>query len=213
MLEPLPNPAILTTPYHYSARAESSPANPRQAEFIAGRFCAAKALHALDPSLTQDVGRHANGSPLWPKGIVGSITHTQGFVSAAVAKCETTLGLGIDSENMEKLDVMDAAKEVVMGDSEQQLLTTLSYSADEGRMLIFCAKESIYKCLYPLVQHSFDFHALTIDAIDSAIHTFRFHVVEPLHPDFPAGFQAQGRFEFSHGCVHTAVELSAIKKR
>jgi hypothetical protein len=57
----------------------------RRAEFAAGRACARAALRRLGingwPLL---VG--SKREPLWPAGVVGSITHTDGLVAAAVSR-------------------------------------------------------------------------------------------------------------------------------
>ena len=61
----------------------------RQWEFTAGRLCAVQAIRGLGGSETEiPVGER--GEPIWPKGFVGSITHTQGYAAAAVAVAATT---------------------------------------------------------------------------------------------------------------------------
>src|SRR5688572_29707947 len=52
----------------------------RQAEFRAGRYCAMTALTALDARFAGcEVGRADSGAPVWPAGIVGSISHSDGM--------------------------------------------------------------------------------------------------------------------------------------
>src|SRR5687768_5342608 len=49
----------------------------RQAHYRAGRYCAMKAMSALDAGFaTHPVDRAVDGAPVWPRGVVGSITHT-----------------------------------------------------------------------------------------------------------------------------------------
>ena len=73
-----------------------SASRARVAEFIAGRLCAKAALRQL--GATPIVGVAVGGRPSWSNGYVGSITHTSGFASAAVAPSSELLGIGIDSE-------------------------------------------------------------------------------------------------------------------
>src|SRR5688572_21941564 len=56
----------------------------RRRDFILGRNCARKALAALGHG-NAVIERRGNGAPLWPDGIVGSITHTSGYAAALVA--------------------------------------------------------------------------------------------------------------------------------
>src|SRR5437667_3257012 len=59
----------------------------RRLEFAAGRQCAHEALRVLAPlDGHSPIGIALDRSPVWPPGFVGSIAHTQGFASAAVAR-------------------------------------------------------------------------------------------------------------------------------
>src|SRR5688500_17157468 len=73
----------------------------RQMQFRAGRYCAMKAMEALDPQFAgHHVRRGATGAPVWPLGLAGSITHTDDFASAVVASTATAVSLGIDTERV-----------------------------------------------------------------------------------------------------------------
>src|ERR1700688_5221299 len=71
----------------------------RQREFLAGRWCAKQALQCLGAGSTH-VAMAGDRAPIWPDGVVGSITHTGGFVAAAVAWAADIAGVGIDSEEI-----------------------------------------------------------------------------------------------------------------
>src|SRR3979409_1002599 len=47
----------------------------RQREFLAGRWCAEEALQCLGAGSTH-VAMAKDRAPIWPDGVVGSITHT-----------------------------------------------------------------------------------------------------------------------------------------
>ena len=82
-------------------------AHKRRAEFLAGRFCAQRALLRLTHQINSP-GINADRSPLWPLGCVGSITHSDSWAAAIVAKQAHYLGLGLDIER--SLSVLDAEK-------------------------------------------------------------------------------------------------------
>lgn len=123
----------------------------RRREFSAGRYCARQALRTLgfeDTPIMHD----QNGAPLWPQGIVGSITHSTTHAAATIAQDSRLRGLGIDMETVSRVSPAIANK--ILTESE---LTTLQCHPDPAEQqrqlaLLFSAKESIYKCLHPLLQ-------------------------------------------------------------
>nr|MDT0526133.1 4'-phosphopantetheinyl transferase [Streptomyces sp. DSM 41633] len=69
----------------------------RRNEFTTVRYCARQALGELGvgpvPILKGD-----KGEPCWPDGIVGSLTHCQGFRGAVVGRVGGVRSVGIDAE-------------------------------------------------------------------------------------------------------------------
>ena len=88
----------------------ASMALSRLTEFSQGRKHARQALAQLGVVVTS-IPMSADRSPVWPQGVVGSISHMPadaqrnqpGWVIAAVAKSEHCAGLGIDLERTECL--------------------------------------------------------------------------------------------------------------
>src|SRR5262249_37950297 len=69
----------------------------RRYEFATGRRCARAALAQLGfPPAPLLAG--PDRAPLWPDGVVGSITHTDSYRAAAVARAEQLCSVGIDAE-------------------------------------------------------------------------------------------------------------------
>jgi len=71
--------------------------NRRRIEFATGRYCAKKAISWLGVTPSAIVigdGRE----PVWPSGIVGSITHCSGYCAAVAAKSSQVLSIGIDAD-------------------------------------------------------------------------------------------------------------------
>lgn len=121
----------------------------RRAEFTTARRCAREALAALGAAAAAvPVGEKR--SPVWPRGVVGSITHTQGFRGAAVAWSSELRSVGIDAEQHGPLPegVLDA----VSAPGERAVLAALAASHPDvcWDRLLFSAKESVYKTWFPL---------------------------------------------------------------
>ncbi len=137
----------------------------RRGEFAGGRACARRALRALgvEPG---PILSGARGEPLWPAGVVGAITHCDGYRAAAVAHAADLLTIGIDAEPHEPLP------EGLVGDiarpEELPRLAELARSdpAVHWDRLLFSAKESVYKAWYPLAERwlGFEDATLTVDA-------------------------------------------------
>lgn len=136
----------------------------RRREFATGRACARAALERLGrqagPILA---GEH--GEPLWPPGVVGSITHCAGFRAAAVAAAQTAglLSIGIDAEPHAPLPrgVIDR----IARPEERSGLAALS-DAEPGvhwDRLLFSAKESVYKAWFPLARGRLGLKEVAID--------------------------------------------------
>jgi 4'-phosphopantetheinyl transferase EntD len=97
-----------------------------------------------------------SGAPIWPAGVVGSLTHDSRVAIAAVGRCRDVAALGIDVEPAEPLpsDLLD----LVATPQERLKIADDPY---HGRLL-FAAKEAVYKAVYPLDQTFLDHHDVQI---------------------------------------------------
>ncbi|HTQ34349.1 MAG TPA: hypothetical protein VMI30_09280 [Stellaceae bacterium] len=75
---------------------------PRLAEFVTTRHCARLALRRFDIA-DSPILRGPKREPLWPAGIVGSLTHCADYRAAAVARLSDILSIGIDAEPHEPI--------------------------------------------------------------------------------------------------------------
>lgn len=75
----------------------ASAAPTRRRDFALGRACAHSALAQLGLG-DGPILKAPDGAPLWPAGLVGSITHTRGYAAALVARAPDCSGLGVDAE-------------------------------------------------------------------------------------------------------------------
>jgi 4'-phosphopantetheinyl transferase EntD len=131
------------------AELVSRATDKRRREFTTGRECARVALGKLGVS-PGPILRGERGAPLWPPGIIGSITHCAGYRAAAVARAGDLTAIGLDAEPNDPLPrgVLD----VVSRPAERARLAALA-GAELGvcwDRLLFCAKESVYKAWFPL---------------------------------------------------------------
>jgi 4'-phosphopantetheinyl transferase EntD len=179
----------------------------RRAEFTTARTCAREALAALGaPAEAVPVGEKR--APVWPDGVVGSITHTRGFRGAAVAWRSVVRSVGIDAEVHDALPrgVLDA----VSSPDERSALSALSASRPDVAWdrLLFSAKESVYKTWFPLTGRWLGFEdAELVPAVDG---TFRARLlVEGPTVDGVVVSSFEGRWAVDGGILVTAVALPA----
>ncbi len=160
----------------------------RQREFRAGRHCAHTALQKLGLP-RQAVLRDANRAPLWPEGYLGSISHCQELCIAACAKQHPIISLGLDVEPLKPLK--PGLEKYIHTTAETAYLESFSPRLPER--LVFSAKESLYKCFYPLLETFFGFHAVEI-AIDDQNHQFGFKPTGNPKIHFPENLEFYGHY-------------------
>ena len=113
----------------------------RQKEFRAGRTCARQLLGNLGQANTPVV-MSSDHSPVWPVGIVGSISHVDTLCSVAVAHRANIRSLGIDMAKRGSLD--DTLYGVVLTHKEVAWLTSLpSKKQNETATLMFSSLKFI----------------------------------------------------------------------
>jgi 4'-phosphopantetheinyl transferase EntD len=180
----------------------------RRREFATGRDCARRALERLGVEAVP-VPAGNRGEPVWPEGVVGSITHCRGYRGCAVAATTDLAAIGIDAEPHEPLPEGLAAR--VAGAEERGGLAELARAEPEiaWERLLFSAKEALYKAWYPLTERwlGFEDAVLTIDRRERTFAT-RLLVPEPrLDGEEPRDFE--GRWLVEDGLVLTAVAVSS----
>jgi 4'-phosphopantetheinyl transferase EntD len=177
----------------------------RRSEFIAGRTCARRAMAALGEravAIPQGVDR----APVWPDGLVGSITHTDTWCAAAVARrSDGVRALGLDVESDEPIR-MELAR--IICRPEERAFIRAQPAAQRGRLtkLLFSAKESAYKCQYALSGRMLSYHAMRID-LDLPARRFT-AVFQVDAAPFAAGDELSGELLVDSGYLMTAVALA-----
>lgn len=112
--------------------------------FIAGRLAADKALQALQHS--DAVGRAVDGSPLWPDGVVGSISHTQQLAGAAVASEKKYTRIGLDLEVPRTLRA-PVWRRIATPNEKERLHRLIGEERDHQVCRLFSLKEAAFKAL------------------------------------------------------------------
>ncbi|MBL7620905.1 4'-phosphopantetheinyl transferase superfamily protein [Frankia sp. AgB1.8] len=121
----------------------------RRREFTAGRVCARRAMARLGVAPAPLLAG-PNREPLWPAGLVGSITHCEGYRAAAVARAGDVLSIGIDAEP--NGPTPDGVLDRIALPAEISWVRAAARVEPEVHWdrLLFCAKESVYKTWFPL---------------------------------------------------------------
>jgi enterobactin synthetase component D len=179
----------------------------RQTEFLAGRFCVREALRVCAPEHAASlVGVGPHREPVWPPGIVGSVTHAEGLASAAVARRMHLRSIGLDAEQIiDPSSVNDILESIACSDELARITRETGWTAATALTAIFSAKEALFKCLFPEVRRYFDFRDAWLDAFALESSTFRIRLLTELAPSLPADRAFAGRFAIGRGIVHTAI--------
>lgn len=175
----------------------------RRREFTTARWCARRALAELGlPPVPIIPGER--GEPGWPEGVVGSITHCDGYRAAAVAMTPDVLTVGIDAEPHHPLP--DGVLNAVAREEELALLGKLG-STEPGvcwDRLLFSVKESVYKAWFPMTGEWLGFQDASLIFDPAGTFNARLLVPGPVVGGRRlAGFT--GRWLVADGLVTTAI--------
>lgn len=120
----------------------------RRAEYLAGRLAASLAM-AEGMFGTGQIGMNKDRSPVWPSGLAGSISHTLGYAFSLVAHADRYPLIGIDIETIMDIKTANEVHSVIASCREMAELESSGLSYQESLTLLFSAKETLYKTLYP----------------------------------------------------------------
>ena len=175
----------------------------RLAEFTAGRAAARCAMAALGlPHTAIPAGQ--DRAPVWPDGVVGSIAHADGICAAIVARLGSVWAVGVDLEPGVALDP-DLWPQVCTMPEQAFLASQPKEFRGHFAKLIFSAKESAYKCIYPHIQTVLGFDAMQI-SIDLSRHQFTATLCQPVGR-WAKGDQLTGGYGRANGLIVTAMVL------
>jgi 4'-phosphopantetheinyl transferase EntD len=186
------------TPVECARAAELG--DQRALEFATGRVLARSVLAHWGHSgfsLLPDADR----VPIWPEGVVGSISHKRDICIVAVASREDRAGIGVDIEH--DAPVKSGVEELVCLPSERRWLEAEGASQVGRRCrLVFSAKEAVYKAFYPSVRTRWGFHDVEV-LVDLGAGRFDARLPAGAHPS-----TISGRIACRGGWVVSAVEFT-----
>lgn len=177
----------------------------RRDEFLLGRICANLAHNKHFARPLFDLPYSVDRSPFWPSGVVGSITHSRDYVSAAVGSSEFLNGVGIDFEELGRTK-LELKSHIT---NSLDLQSHPNFPNEELLTLIFSIKESLYKALYPQVHQFFGFQDAAVCEIDLLNGTFVIKLLKELSRVYRPGHldEFNGQFSIQEGHCLTVIEI------
>ncbi len=157
--------------------ALESAIDKRQREYLAGRISAGYALRQmLGPGAAEgEIVSDDDDVPRWPEGVVGSISHGADFGFAAVSAADRYGGLGVDVERVVSPEQAGRLGARVLNEREMSLRQGSAGGLTEAEMftLVFSAKESAYKALFPRYRQVLGFSDVELERRDGVAGTDR----------------------------------------
>lgn len=93
--------------------------------------------------------RAMSGEIVWPKGYIGSLAHTKNHVAAAVYPDQQFRSVGLDLEMFGRVKLH--LREKICTSEELLTLSKLPEEKQEMQLTeLFCIKEAVYKCFFPI---------------------------------------------------------------
>jgi enterobactin synthetase component D len=211
-------PAVLLTyevdAFHVAAFAQHGVDMPdsigrsvkkRQAEFFMGRLAGRDAVEGVLGAFGEErspmnrllrsgggvgqIGVGASRQPVWPAGVLGSITHAGPYAAAVATASPGINGIGIDIERRIGAETRESVEGTVLTPTERALLHALAgdVSYEMLMTIAFSAKESFFKGSFATVGTYFDFDAVDLVALDARAGTLELVVTRSLAPALPQG--------------------------
>lgn len=181
----------------------------RRREFTTARHCARLAMDQLGVE-SGPIMRGERGAPVWPRGVVGSLTHCDGYRGAVLAYAMQVRSLGIDAEPDAPLP--DGVLPAVSLERERAWLASTDQADGLNRdRLLFCAKEATYKAWFPLTGRwlGFEDAHITFEQTDDTSGTFHSDLlISGVTLDGPPLASFDGRWLVSDGLILTAISVA-----
>lgn len=125
----------------------------REKEHSLGRYCAQQATNAIGIHCSK-ISSDSQGLPIWPEGVVGSISHSKGLCLSAVAKSEDFQTIGIDIEQFNRMKERSIER-IVHPEEKAEIGNDLTKAT-----LLFSIKEAFYKAQFPIYKSHLNFKDL-----------------------------------------------------
>lgn len=171
----------------------------RKAEYLAGRYCGQRLLQNKASSTI--IGTYQR-VPQWPYGWCGSISHTEKYVIVVVVPQSVRLMPGIDIENLSQSIALESVDMFASFEEKFFLLRSkLPYYI--AVLILFSAKESLYKSIWNRVKRFLDFQLARIIELDDKQQSFTLTLTDSLTSTLRAGSKFNGRYAFFKDTIIT----------
>lgn len=157
----------------------------RQTEFFFGRLAARHVLSAMKVApVVVPIG--PSREPVWPSGIIGSISHSRQYAAAIALERGRYSGVGIDIESVIPNEMQAALLSTVVSVSELACLKAMKAALPLDTLLtiVFSAKESLFKGAFTSVGRYFDFSAAEVSDLDIVTQCISLTLTETLSREF-----------------------------
>lgn len=174
----------------------------RRREFAAGRKLARSGMQELGVAGEPPLVPGEDRVPIWPNGVVGTITHTENWAIAAVAWEHEVRELGVDVE--QDSPMREPIWRRICRPDEQRWVESLD-ATDRGLWgkVIFSAKECAYKAQYIYSRTFLDFYAMEI-SVETHRDRFSARFCVDAGP-YRVGDCLEGEFRIQSGLIVTAI--------
>ncbi|MEY8826731.1 4'-phosphopantetheinyl transferase [Klebsiella pneumoniae] len=174
----------------------------RRAEYLAARIASKRILNILGEKGTP--GTALDHLPIWPNGWCGSISHTNEYAVALISTARKDLIAGVDIEQFEPQKMKEIA--YVFSDfQELELISKVELDYEMALLIIFSAKESLFKGLYPEVRRLFLFDAAQLIKFDGDNNKVVFMLTQDLSPKCRKGTELTVYYMFFERGVITYI--------
>lgn len=126
------------------------------------------------------VARSPERRPIWPNGIIGSISHSRNIAGAAVTRDDRLIGLGFDIEQPKVARPIDIVSKVMTDNEIERFGSRDEKQLSSHLAMVVSCKESAYKAVNPVIGEYFDFLDIEIE-LDEASRTFVARASVPLY--------------------------------
>ena len=140
----------------------------RQREYIAGRVLARELLGRLGVN-AHTIASGPKREPLWPSGIVGSISHNELCCAVVVAQNSVVTSVGIDIETTGRID-RQLWGHLFTEEETKHLLQLEPVAQTRQATVFFSIKEAFYKYQFPITQGWVGFRDVSVHQEDASFY-------------------------------------------
>lgn len=139
----------------------------RRTEFLLGREAAHRALEQLGKLERTPILKGEHREPLWPKGFCGSISHAGQLAAAAAASLNEVVSIGLDIEQI-VADRGSSVRTAIGSPDECAWIEEQPELMNFRSLLIFSAKETLYKTIFPFCRTFLPFSVAEVKPLSAS---------------------------------------------